>query len=338
MKRTSLPLLGRRKFVTLLGGAAAWPLVARAQRAERVRRIGLLMASVETDPIGQERVEAFRRGLGEFGWVEGRNLEILLRWSGVDVARIQEYTAELVRAAPDLIVANATPVIAALKRATQSIPIVFVVVNDPVAQGIVSSVARPEGNITGFSFLDYSVVEKSLELLKQVAPGIARVAVMFNPETYPYYNVFLRSFEASAQRLSVEVTGTPIRAVTEVEDIIAKIARQPGSGLILPPDPFTTVRRSPIIKSTEYYRIPAIYFFFRQFVREGALMSYRADTADIFRRSANYVDRILKGAKPAELPVQAPTKFELVINLKTAKALGLDVPDMLLATADEVIE
>jgi putative ABC transport system substrate-binding protein len=169
------------------------------------------MASVEADPIGQERVEALRRGLREFGWVEGRNLQILLRWSGVDAARIQEYTAELVHLAPDLIVANATPSIAALKRATQSIPLVFVVVNDPVAQGIVSSVARPEGNITGFSFLDYSVVEKSLELLKEVAPGITRVAVMFNPETYPYYNVFLRSFEASARRLSVEVTGTPIR-------------------------------------------------------------------------------------------------------------------------------
>jgi len=287
-------MMKRREFIALFGGAAAWPLAARAQQANRVRRIGLLVASVETDPIGQERVEAFRRGLREFGWVEGRNLEILLRWSGGEVARIQEHTAELVHLAPDLIVANATPVIAALKRATQSIPIVFVVVNDPVAQGIVSSVAHPEGNITGFSFLDYSVVEKSLELLKEVAPGIARAAVMFNPETYPYYNVFLRSFEASAQRLSVKVTGAPIRAVTEAEDIIAKIARQPGSGLILPPDPFTTVQRGPIIKSTEFHRIPAIYFF-RQFVREGGLMSYGADTPDIFRRSANYVDRILKG-------------------------------------------
>jgi putative tryptophan/tyrosine transport system substrate-binding protein len=327
--------MNRREVITLLGGAAAtWPLAARAQQADRVRRIGLL---IETDPIGQERVEALRRGLREFGWVEGRNLEILLRWSGVDVARIQEYTAELVHVAPDLIVANATPVVAALKRATQSIPIVFVVVNDPVAQGIVSSVARPGGNITGFSFLDYSVVEKSLELLKEVAPGISRVAVMFNPETYPYYNVFLRSFEASARRLSVEVTGTPIRAVTEVEDIVAKIARQPGSGLLLPPDPFTTVSRGPIIKSTEYHRIPAIYFF-RQFVREGALMSYGADTADIFRRSANYVDRILKGTRPGDLPVRAPTKFELAINIKTAKAIGLIVPNTLLVTADEVIE
>src|SRR5262245_36883622 len=226
--------IGRRDFITLLGGAAAaWPIAARAQQGERVRRIGLLMASVESDPIGQERVQALRRGLREFGWVEGRNLEILLRWSGVDAARVQEYTAELVHLAPDLIVANATPSIAALKRATQSVPLVFVVVNDPVAQGIVSSVARPEGNITGFSFLDYSTVEKSLELLKEVAPGIASVGVMFNPETYPYYNVFLHSFEASARRLSVEVAGTPIRAVTEAEDLVAKIARQPGSGLIL---------------------------------------------------------------------------------------------------------
>src|SRR5262245_32184304 len=226
--------VNRRLFITMLSGAAAaWPLAARAQQGERVRRIGLLMASVESDPIGQERVQALRRGLREFGWVEGRNLEILLRWSGVDAARVQEYTAELVHLAPDLIVANATPSIAALKRATQSVPLVFVVVNDPVAQGIVSSVARPEGNITGFSFLDYSTVEKSLELLKEVAPGIASVGVMFNPETYPYYNVFLHSFEASARRLSVEVAGTPIRAVTEAEDLVAKIARQPGSGLIL---------------------------------------------------------------------------------------------------------
>jgi putative tryptophan/tyrosine transport system substrate-binding protein len=327
----------RREFMTLLGGAAAWPLGVRAQQADRVRRIGLLMTNVETDPIGQERVKAFRRGLGELGWVEGRNLEILVRWSGGDVALIQEYTAELVHVAPDLIVANGSPVIAALKRATQSIPIVFVVVNDPVAQGIVSSVARPEGNITGFSFLDYSVVEKSLELLKQVAPGIAHVAVMFNPETYPYYNVFLRSFEAGARRLSVEVTGAPIRAVTDVEDTVAKIARQPRSGLLLPPDPFTFVHRGPIIKTIEYHRIPAIYFF-RQFVREGALISYGADTTDMFRRSANYVDRILKGAKPADLPVQAPTKFELAINVTTANALGLTIPPTLLAFADEVIE
>ena len=328
----------RRKFVTLLGGAVAtWPFATGAQQAERVRRIGVLMTNIESDPQGQERIAALREGLRELGWTDASNLQILLRWSGGDVVRIREYTAELVHLAPDLIVANGTPVVAALRRATQSIPIVFVVVNDPVAQGIVSSLAHPGGNITGFSFLDYSVVEKSLEMLRLAAPEIVRIAVMFNPETYPYYSIFLRSFENSARTLSVEVTTAAIRAVADIEDTVAKLALQPRSGLLVPPDPFTIVRREPIIRATQHYRIPAIYFF-RQFVREGALMSYGADTADIFRRSAAYVDRILKGSKPADLPVQAPTKFELAINMKTANALGLTIAPTLLALADEVIE
>jgi putative ABC transport system substrate-binding protein len=197
--------------------------------------------------------------------------------------------------------------------------------------------AHPGGNITGFSFLDYSVVEKSLEMLRLAAPEIVRIAVMFNPETYPYYSIFLRSFENSARTLSVELTTAAIRAVADIEETVAKLALQPRSGLLVPPDPFTIVRREPIIRATQHYRIPAIYFF-RQFVHEGALMSYGADTADIFRRSAAYVDRILKGSKPADLPVQAPTKFELAINMKTANALGLSIAPTLLALADEVIE
>jgi putative tryptophan/tyrosine transport system substrate-binding protein len=328
----------RREFITLLGGAAAgWPLMARAQQPEAMRRIGILMTNVETDPQGQERIAAFRAGLKELGWTEGRNIQFLLRWSGGDISRIREYTDELIRWRPELIVANGTPVVAAMKRATDAVPIIFVVVNDPVVQGIVSNVARPGGNITGFSFLDYSVVEKSLELLKQAAPAVSRVAVMFNPGTYSYYNIFLRSFELTAKKLSVEVAGAPVESAAAIEEVIAALIRQAKNGLIVPPDPFTIVRRETIINAAEKHGIPAIYFF-RQFVREGALMSYGADTSDIFRRSASYVDRVLKGTKPADLPVQAPTKYELVINLKAAKALGLEVPATLLARADEVIE
>ena len=328
----------RRNFITLLGGAtAAWPISARAQQPERIRRIGVLMTNEEIDPEGQARVAAFRSGLQELGWTEGRNLHIDWRWSGGDIARVRDYAAELVQLAPDLILANGTPVVAALKAATRSIPIVFVIVNDPVAQGFISNVAYPGGNITGFSFLEYSVVGKSLEMLKEIAPAVVRVAVMFNPDTYPYYNVFMRSFDTMARTLSVELTAAQVRTSAEIEETVFKVSRQPGSGLLVPPDPFTIVRRTPIIRSTEQHGVPAIYFF-RQFVREGALISYGADTADIFRRSATYVDRILKGADPAALPAQAPTKFELVINLKTAKALGLQVSPTLLALADEVIE
>ena len=326
----------RREFIALLGGTfAAWPLAAHAQQSGPARRIGALLSTREDD--SQSRVAAFRQALAELGWTEGRNLKIDWRWTGGDIARMREYAAELVRLAPDLILAVGTPSVAALKHATTSIPIVFAVVNDPVAQGFIASMAHPGGNITGFSFLEYSMVGKSLDMLRQIAPSIARVAVMFNPDTYPYYQIHLGSFETVARTLALELTAAPIRTPDEIAGTIADLARQPGSALLVTPDPFMTVHRGAVIRSVEQHHVPATYSY-RQHVQEGGLMSYGADAIDIWRRSASYVDRILKGAEPADLPAQAPVKFELAINLKTAKALGLDVPPTLLALADEVIE
>jgi putative ABC transport system substrate-binding protein len=331
-------LYRRRDVITLLGGAAtAWPFAGRAQQGERVRRIGVLMALSEDDPQGQARVTALRQALAKLGWTEGLNLKIEWRWTGGDIVRVREYAAELVRLAPEVILAQSTPNVAALKQATTSIPIVFAVVNDPVAQGFITSMAHPGGNITGFSFLEYSMVGKSLEMLKQIAPGVVRVAVLFNPDTYPYYSIHLRSFETVASPLSLELTGAMVRNPAEIDEAVGKLGRQPGNALLVTPDPFTVVHRRAILRAAEQYRVPATYSY-RQHVQEGALMSYGADTLDIFRRSASYIDRILKGANPADLPAQASIKFELAINVKTAKALGLDVPDKLLALADEVIE
>jgi putative ABC transport system substrate-binding protein len=328
----------RREFITLICGTAAmWPLAAGAQRAERMRRLGMLMSNSEDDPLAQARVTAFRQALAELGWAEGRNLNIEWRWTGGDITRVREYATELVRLAPDVIVANGTPSIAALKQATTSIPIVFVVVNDPVAQGIIASMAHPGGNITGFSFLEYSMVGKSLEMLKQVAPGTVRVAIMFNPDTYPYYALHLRSFETVARTLSLQLTAAQVRSPEEIDEVVAKLARQPGSALLITPDPYLVVHRGAVIRAAGRYQVPATYSY-RQHVQEGGLMSYGADTVDIFRRSASYIDRILKGTPPADLPAQAPVKFEIAINLKTAKALGLDIPPNLLALADDVIE
>jgi putative ABC transport system substrate-binding protein len=321
----------------MAGATAALPVGARAQRAERIRRLGMLMSNSEDDPLAQARVTAFRQALAELGWVEGRNLNIEWRWTGGDIARVREYATELVRLAPDVIVANGTPSVAALKQATTSIPIVFVVVNDPVAQGIIVSMAHPGGNITGFSFLEYSMVGKSLEMLKQVAPGTVRVAIMFNPDTYPYYALHLRSFETVARTLSLQLTAAQVRSSEEIDEVVAKLAWQPGSALLITPDPYLVVHRGAVVRAAGQYRVPATYSY-RQHVQEGGLMSYGADTVDIFRRSASYIDRILKGTSPADLPAQAPVKFEIAINLKTAKALGLDIPPNLLALADDVIE
>jgi putative tryptophan/tyrosine transport system substrate-binding protein len=327
----------RREFITLLGSAAvAWPLAARAQQGERMRHIGMLMGTAD-DPEGQARVTALKQGLQELGWTDGGNIQIETRFSGADASRIRSLAAELVALAPDILVANSTPVLRALRQATSSIPIVFVAVNDPVEQGFVSSLAHPGGNITGFALIDFQMVGKWLEMLKEAAPGVARAALMFNPDTSPYYYLYLRSFEAEPRSVAVEVTASPVRDTTEVEEAFAKLGRDPGAGLIVPPDAFTVVQHQLFIRLAQQHRLPAVYMY-RTYAAEGALMSYGPDPYDNFRRSASYVDRILKGAKPADLPVQQPTKFELAINLKTAKALGLQIPDRLLALADEVIE
>jgi putative tryptophan/tyrosine transport system substrate-binding protein len=330
-------MIRRRQFIALLGGAAAWPFAARAQQGAQPRRLGVLMASSENDPMGQARVAAFLQALAALGWTEGSNLKIEWRWTGGDIERVRDYAADLVRLAPDVIIANGTPSVAALKGATTTIPIVFTVVNDPVAQGFIASMAHPGGNITGFSFLEYSMVGKSLEMLKQIAPGIVRVAVMFNPDTYPYYDIHLRSFETVAKLLSIELAGAPVRNPAEIEDAVAKLAQQPGSALLVTPDPFMNAHRGTVIRAANQERVPATYSY-RQHVQEGGLTSYGPDSVDIFARSASYVDRILKGTKPADLPAEAPVKFELAINLNTAKVLGLEVPPTLLALADEVIE
>jgi len=330
----------RREFIALLGGAAApsflWPRAARAQQPDRVRRIGLLMGAAD-DREGQARVAALKQGLQELGWTDGRNIQIETRFAGADGDRIRAHAAELVALVPDVIVGQTTPVIRALRQATSSIPIVIAAVNDPVEQGFVSSLAHPGGNITGFTFIDFQMVGKWLEMLKEAAPGVSRAALMFNPDTASTYYVYLRSFEAERRSIAVEVAEAPVRNTAEIEEAIAKLGREPGRGLIVPPDAFTIVHYQLLVRLAQQHRVPAVHFL-RASVAQGALMSYGPDPYDNFRRSASYVDRILKGAKPADLPVQQPTKFELAINLKTAKALGLEIPPMLLARADEVIE
>jgi len=330
--------IARRKFLATLGGAAAsWPLAARAQQGERLQRIGLLMGAAD-DPEGQARVTALKQGLQDLGWTDGRDIQIETRFGGADAGRIRDQAAELVVLTPDVLVGNTTPVIRALRQATSSIPIVMVAVNDPVEQGFVSSLAHPGGNITGFALIDFQMVGKWLGMLKEAAPSVTRAALMFSPDTSPHYYVYLRSFEAMpARSVAVEVTAAPVRDIAEVEKTIAKLGREPGGGLIVAPDAFTLVHHQLFIRQAQQHRTPAVYYS-RAHVARGALMSYGPDPYDNFRRAASYVDRILKGARPADLPIQQPTKFEMAINLKTAKALGLQIPDKLLALADEIIE
>ena len=314
----------RRQFFGLVAGmAATWPRIASAQSSARICRIGVLIATSESDPETLIRVTVFRQQLLELGWIEGRNLLVEYRWSGGDINRMQSQAQELVALKPELIFAQGTPVVSALKQATATIPIVFVIVNDPVTQGLVESMAKPGGNLTGFSNIDYSVIGKAGELLKQLAPGIVRVGFLFNPDTHPYYESYLRSLQAEPMR-SLEFTAVRVRSELEIEQAVGQLVSR-KSGLICAPDPFTFVHRARIVSAASLHRIPDAYVA-RQFAPAGGLMTYGPDFIDMFRRAAPYVDRILKGAKPGDLPVQAPTKFDFVLNLRTARALGSMFP------------
>jgi putative tryptophan/tyrosine transport system substrate-binding protein len=333
-----LGIIARRALISLLGGAAAWPLAARAQQGERVRRIGVFMPLAADDPIGQARIAALREGLEKLGWTEGRNIRIDTRWTSTgDVESMQRFAKELVALQPDLIVTQSTPITATLLQETRTIPIVFALVADPIGSGFVASFAKPGGNVTGFVTIEPTMAGKWLELLKEIAPRVVRVAFLFNPVTATYFEYWLNPFKAAAVSFAVEAIAAPVRDRSELESVIAEQARAPNGGLVVMPDTFTDTHRVEITSLAAGYRLPAVYPY-RQFTAVGGLLSYGDDLIDNFRRAPTYVDRILKGEKPSELPVQAPVKFDLVINLKTAKALGLDVPLFLQQRADEVIE
>ena len=323
----------RRDFITLIGGAATtWPLTAHAQQ---MRRIGMLLAFSESDLEGQSRVAALQRGLQELGWMDGRNVRIDYRWAVGDADRIR-YAAELVAIAPDVILATTGATVGALQQASRSVPIVFVTVIDPVGGGWVASLARPGGNATGFATYEFSMGGKWLELLKEIAPRVTRVAVIRDPSV-PAGSGLFAAIQTVAPSFGVELTSVGVRDASEIERGIAAFAREPNGGLIVPVPSSVVLHRELLITLAARHRLPAIYAA-RFFVTSGGLISYAPETIDSYRRAAGYVDRILKGEKPADLPVQAPTKYEMAINLKTAKALGLDVPPTLLARADEVIE
>jgi putative ABC transport system substrate-binding protein len=335
MKRTSLPLQ-RREFIVGLAGAAAWPVAARAQQPERMRRIGVLVAGGERDREVQRRIAAFQDELQKIGWLEPRNVKIEKRWAAPgDTESNQRFAYELVEQQPDVIFASSTPPTAALLKHTRDIPIVFATVNDPIGSGFVESFPRPGGNATGFVILEPTIGGKWLELLRDMAPRINRVTLLFNPAQAPTAEYYLNSFKAAAEAFAVEANATQVRDRSEFEQIVA--AAGLNGGLAFVPDAFMTAHRVEIISLAARYRVPAVYPF-RPFVESGGLISYGPDIVDQFRQAAGYVDRLLKGAKANELPVQGPAKFELTINLKTAKALGLEVPATLIARADEVIE
>ena len=330
------PNMQRREFITLIGGAAAWPLAARAQQPDRMRRIGVLMPFAESDPEYQGSVASFRDALAKLGWVEGRNLRIDYRWAGGDVGKLSGYAAELVALMPDAIFVMNSVAVAALQRATRSAPIVFADVPDPVAAGFVSSVARPGGNITGLALYEHAVGAKRLELLKQLAPSVTRVLFIYDPSS-PVWSAYFADIEAAAPSLGVKVSAAPVHNAAEIEAAIDAFAREPNGGLITLAHPPVIAHRDKVFTLAARHRLPAVYPQ-RFFVAEGGLASYGVDRVEQYRRAASYVDRILKGAEPGDLPVQFVDKFELVINLKTAKALGLDPPISLLARTDEVIE
>jgi putative ABC transport system substrate-binding protein len=327
--------LKRREFISLLGGAAAWPLAAHAEM-KQMRRIGVLMGLVAGDPEAQSRVVAFENGLRELGWVKRRNLSIEYRWAG-DGSMLRDHAAELLAMRPDLILANSTPVTVALREQSPAVPIVFTQVVDPVGQGLVPNLANPGGNVTGFTSFEFSIGTKWLEALKQTAPRVTRLALVFNPQSAPFADLFIRPVEVAAPSFSVALIRAAVREPADVDRMFDTLAREPNGGLIALPDISMTNYREAIVALAARHHVPAIYPF-RFFAASGGLMSYGTDVAEVFRRAAAYVDRIFKGEKPGDLPVQAPTKYELVINLKTAKTLGLTVPPTLLALADEVIE
>jgi len=326
----------RRDFIALIGAATTWPFALRAQQSEGLRRVSVLLGIPENDPETNSRLRAFRLGMRDAGWIEGRNVHIEYRY-GTDRDTIKKHVAELIRLAPDVILANSGPVMALLRPATNTIPIVFVVVNNPVGQGFISNLAHPGSNVTGFSFVEPEIVGKFINLLGDVKPDLSRVALMYNPDTAAYYDAYLSSFKALPQQFSVKVDAALVRTAADVERTVAELARDQSAGLIIAADVSTVAMRGVILQSTEQHRVPLIAPY-RQFAVEGGLMFYGPDTADIFRRSSSYVNRILKGELPGNLPAQSPDKFELVVNLKRARALGLSVRESFLQLADEVLE
>ena len=329
-------MIRRREFLMLLGGAAAgWPLGARAQQGADMRRVGVLMSGDEAEPGYHGQLAAFVQGLRGLGWTDGQNIRLDVRWNGGDAARARSFATELLRLSPDVILASSTPNLTALLRQGPVMPVVFILVSDPIGQGFVSNLAQPGGNITGFSQFEFSIGGKWIELLKQMVPDLARVTMIFNPDTSPSF--WLSSFEAAAPSLGVEVTAALIHSTADIEPTIGTTSRQRNSGLIVPTDTFLRVNRRLLVESAARHRVPALYSS-RDFTEIGGLISYEADAESQFKRAAVYVDRILHGAKPGSLPVQGPTKFSLVVNVKTAKALGIELPMSLLLNADDYIQ
>jgi putative tryptophan/tyrosine transport system substrate-binding protein len=328
----------RREFILLAGGiAATWPLVARAQQPERMRRIGVLSSLAETDPEAQAWDAAFRKRLAELGWIDGRSIHIDYRWGAGNVDRLRLFARELVRLNPDALVTISTPATAALQAETRTIPIVFAWVSDPVGSGFVSSLAHPGGNITGFLNIETSVVGKWLTFMHELAPQVARIGFLYNPQTAPFARYYLDTFRAASTTLAIEAVDAPVHSIEELEAFMTKLGGKAGAGLFVMSDTSMIVYRKTIYSLAERYRLPTIYPY-RVFAVEGGLMSYGVDVADLLRGAASYIDRILHGEKPSELAVQQPTRFELVVNVKTAKMLGLTIPTSMLVAAEEVIE
>ena len=330
----------RRAFLSVLGGAiAAWPLAAHAQQSGQKRRIGVLLGNAEGDPQAVAGLAAFKTALQELGWIDGRNIQIDYRFAAADVDRMQTLAKELVVLQPDLIMGHTTPVVAALQRETKTIPIVFIFVADPVGSGFVASLPHPGGNITGFINIEASLSGKWIEMLKEIVPRVTRAAFLFNPNTAPYIAYYQQPFDAAARSNGIEPIATPVHTAADIERVFESLGGRQDTGLVLPPDIFTTMITNLVLITSlaARYHVPTIYPY-RHMVVAGGLISYGIDNTDLYRRVPTYINRILKGAKPADLPVQLPTEFELAINLKTAKALGIDIPATLLGRADEVIE